>query len=251
MTFRLLAVPFLIFVLLAESCTTVKTPLVIGHRGAMGHVTENTLASVQKALDLGVDAIEIDVFKIKGGKIVVFHDQTLERLSDASGPIEDYSWAALEQVELKGGHKIPVLEEVLDLTDRKVRLNIELKGAGTAADVDRIIQRYIGEKGWAMDDFIVSSFKWDELTALRQRNPQVPIAVLTGGDPKAAIPTARELNAEAINPNFKQLTQENTNAMHEAGLKVYVWTVNEPEDILQMKQYGVDGIITDFPERAH
>ncbi|MGB5238078.1 MAG: glycerophosphodiester phosphodiesterase, partial [Flavobacteriaceae bacterium] len=109
-----------------------KEPLVIGHRGAMGHETENTLASVQKALDLGVDMIEIDVFNIRSGETVVFHDERLERLSNGGGRIEEYNIVAVKNLTLRGNHRIPQLQDVLKLVDKKVNLNIELKGADTA-----------------------------------------------------------------------------------------------------------------------
>ncbi|MEO1010574.1 MAG: glycerophosphodiester phosphodiesterase family protein [Bacteroidota bacterium] len=226
-------------------------PLVIGHRGAMGHVTENTLASVQKALELGVDMIEIDVFAIASGEIVVFHDRTVDRLSNGGGPIEDYSWTDLQKLTLTGNHKIPLLREVLDLLDgNTVRLNIELKGRNTADKVNTLVQTYVDEKGWKLDKVVVSSFAWEELERIREINPDIPIAVLVEGNPLEALPMAQKLNAEAVNPYFKELDQEKAQAIRENGFKIYPWTVNDLEDIAQMKRLGVDGIITNFPERV-
>ncbi len=226
-------------------------PLVIGHRGAMGHETENTIASIEKALELEVDMIEIDVFNVKSGETVVFHDTALERLTNAGGKIEDWSYFELRKVIVDGGHKIPLLQDVLKAIDHKVRLNIELKGAGTTDRVNFITNYYIKEKGWKTEDFLISSFKWDELKAMRALNPDIPIAVLTEKDPIDAIAVAKELNAEAINPNYKMLNAENNLEIQEAGFKVYTWTVNEPQDIMAMKRFGVDGIITNYPERVH
>ena len=227
-----------------------KKPLVIGHRGAMGHETENTLASIQKAMDLGVDMIEIDVFKIKSGEIVVFHDETVDRLANSGGNIEDYNIYDLRQLTLDGGHKIPMLQDVLKLMDNKAALNIELKGANTADRVNFIMDYYIKEKGWSPENFIISSFNWDELKEMRKINKDVAIAVLTEENPEDAIPIAKELNAQAINPFFKMLTEDNTTAIKDAGFKIYTWTVNEPQDIANMQELGVDGIITNFPERV-
>jgi len=227
-----------------------QKPIVVGHRGAMGHETENTLASVQKALDLGVDMIEIDIFKVKSGELVVFHDETLDRLGNAGGRIEDYNYFALQRVILDGNHKIPMLQEVLRLIDNKVALNIELKGKGTTDRLNHILKYYIDEKGWSKDNFIISSFDWDELRAMRKIDDKIKIAILTEDDPANAIKVAEELKAEAINPHFKKLTRENVLAIKDAGFKIYTWTVNEPEDILTVKRHGVDGIITNFPERA-
>lgn len=240
----------LLFIILFQNCT-MKAPLVIGHRGAMGHETENTLASIQKALDLGVDMIEIDVFKIKSGEIVVFHDETLDRLSNSGGKIEEYNVFDLKQVILDGNHKIPLLQDVLKLIDNKVRLNIELKGSDTADRVNFIVDYYIKERGWTMDNFLISSFKWKELKAIRQLNPEIPIAILTEKDPLEAIAFAKELNAEAINPNYNTLNKVVVEKIKDAGLKVYTWTVNDSTDIHRMKDLHVDGIITNFPERVH
>ncbi|MEM9075826.1 MAG: glycerophosphodiester phosphodiesterase family protein [Bacteroidota bacterium] len=246
------ALLFLGIVFLFNACNMMNSnPLVIGHRGAMGHETENTLASVQKALDLGVDMIEIDVFIIESGEIVVFHDERVDRLANSGGRIEEYNIFDVKQLTLNGNHQIPMLPEVLDLIDNQVALNIELKGAGTTDRVNFIIDYYVKERGWALENFVISSFKWDELRIMRERNPSINIAILTEEDPLEAIAVAKELNAIAINPNFKKLSAENTSKIQSEGFKVYTWTVNETEDIQRMVDYGVDGIITNYPERVN
>ena len=245
--FILYLLPLIIF----NNCTNMNKPLVIGHRGAMGHETENTLASIQKALDLGVDMIEIDVFKIKSGEIVVFHDETVDRLSNGGGNIEDYNIVDLGKLILDGNHKIPMLQDVLKLIDNKTRLNIELKGADTADRTNFIMNYYIKEKGWTPDNFIISSFRWDELKKFRELNNEIAIAVLTEENPLDALPLAKELKAEAINPYFELLTEENASKISSAGFKIYAWTVNEESEISRMKELGVDGIITNYPERVN
>lgn len=243
-------ITFLFICLSLLSCN-MKKPLIIGHRGAMGHETENTLPSIQKAMDLGVDMIEIDVFKIKSGEIVVFHDDTVDRLTNGPGSIEEYNILELKKLIVNGGHQIPMLQDVLKLIDNKVALNIELKGAGTADRVNFIMDYYINKKNWSPENFIISSFNWDELKEMRRLNPDVAIAVLTEENPIGAIPIAKELKAVAINPYFEKLDLEVANQLHDAGFKIYTWTVNEPEDIDAMKKIAVDGIITNFPERVN
>lgn len=240
-----------VLIMLTSCSMNNKKPSVIGHRGAMGHETENTLPSIQKALDFEVDMIEIDVFKIQDDEIVVFHDEGLERLTDGIGQIESYNIGDLEQVKVEGGHRIPLLQEVLDLMNNKVELNIELKGANTAELVNSIMDYNVREKGWDFDKFIVSSFKWEELRKMRKVNPEVRIAILTEEDPLDALEIAKELNAEAINPYFVNLTTENVSQIQKEGFKIYTWTVNDLEDIEKMKVFGVDGIITNYPERVN
>lgn len=248
--FTKIKLPLLCLILL-QSCSMKEKPLVIGHRGAMGHETENTLASVQKAIDLEVDMIEIDIFKIKSGEIVVFHDELVDRLANATGRIEEYGISYVKQMVLDGNHSIPLLQDVLNLINNKVRLNIELKGAGTCDRVNHILKYYIEKKGWTLDNFLISSFKWDELREFRRINKDIPIAILTEGNPLDAIDIAKELNAEAINPDFEKLDLGVATKIKEAGFKIYTWTINEASDIELAKSWSVDGIITNYPERVN
>lgn len=181
---------------------------------------------------------------------MVFHDKKLDRLSNAGGLIEDYDFFTLKKVILEGNHKIPTLQDVLKLIDGKVPLNIELKGANTADRVNFILDYYIREKGWKMEDFLISSFNWEELKSMRSINPEISIAVLTEDDPLQALSIAKELGAVAINPYYKNVNSEIVKTIHDEGYKVYVWTVNEKEDIANMRKFRVDGIFTNFPERA-
>ncbi|MEO0505706.1 MAG: glycerophosphodiester phosphodiesterase family protein [Bacteroidota bacterium] len=224
--------------------------LVIGHRGAMGHVMENTMASIQKAMEMKVDMIEIDVFRIKDGEIIVFHDDLVDELTDGKGPVEGYDLDNLQTLTLHGNHKIPTLVQVMDLMKNQTSLNIELKGSNTAESVNTIIQDYVAKGIWTENNIVISSFRWDELRMMRKINPDIAIAVLTEEEPLDAIPEAKALQAIAINPDFTTLTAEKTKAIHEAGFKVFPWTVNEPKDIESMKTFGVDGIFINYPERA-
>lgn len=232
-----------------QSYSQMQEPIIIGHRGARGHVVENSLPSIEKGIALGADAIEIDVFKIADGSIIVFHDDTVDRLTEATGSIENYTKLTLDTLSLEGGVKIPTLKEVLDLIDKRVVLNIELKGSNTAVPVHKILQQYKTEKGWKNSDFIISSFKWEELEETHRLNPEMPIGILVSKKIDDAIAEGEKLNAVAIHPSYKSLNAENVAKMHAKNFKVYPWTVNEPVDISKMKSFKVDGIITDFPER--
>jgi glycerophosphoryl diester phosphodiesterase len=241
--------PYLCLIFIGlTSCTTMHKPLNIGHRGAMGHETQNTVPAIKKALAMGVDRIEIDVFVIKTGEVMVFHDNILDSLTNAKGPIEDYSFEALQKVIVKGGHHIPTLEEIITTIDRKVPLNIELKGKNTAEATNKIVKAFI-KKGWATKDFIISSFLWNELETYRKLDSKIAIDVLTEENPLDALPMAHQLKAQSINPWFKTLTPENVKRIHQEGFKINTYTVNEPEDIKKVIALGVDGIFCNFPER--
>lgn len=243
----ILLAPFLVFM---SSCTPPANPLVIGHRGAKGHIAENTLPSIKKAMDLGVDGIEIDVFRCASGELVVFHDKTLEKLTNAKGYIETLTLDSLRKVKVLGDYKIPTLQEALELISGEVLLNIELKGAQTAVLTHELLESYLDSGTWTTDKLIISSFNWDELELFYEVNKKVPIAVLTDADPLDAIPVAKQLQAKAINPNFRSLNAQNVQKIRNEKLLIYPWTVNDPADIQNMIALGVDGIITDFPERV-
>ena len=243
-------IKLIIMSILVSSCVTKNTDvLVIGHRGARGHVAENTLASIEKAMELGVDGVEIDVFRCATGELVVFHDKTLEKLTDGVGYIEQMTLDSIKQFRVLGKEPIPTLNEVMDLIDGKIQLNIELKGTQTAILTSELLALYFKESNWKPEDIFISSFDWNELDVFYEVNKEVAIAVLTEDDPLDAIPIGQRLSAFAINPNFKSLTQKNIKKIQDAGFKVYPWTVNEPEDIKKMIEIGVDAVITDYPER--
>ena len=240
----------IIMSILVSSCVTKNTDvLVIGHRGARGHVAENTLASIEKAMELRVDGVEIDVFRCATGELVVFHDKTLEKLTDGVGYIEQMTLDSIKQFRVLGKEPIPTLNEVMDLIDGKIQLNIELKGTQTAILTSELLVLYFKESNWKSEDIFISSFDWNELDIFYEVNKEVAIAVLTEDNPLDAIPIGQRLSAFAINPNFKSLTQKNIKKIQDAGFKVYPWTINEPEDIKKMIEIGVDAVITDYPER--
>lgn len=222
----------------------------IGHRGAMGHLAENTLPSIKKAVEMRCDMIEIDVYKIKSGEVMVFHDTTLERITNGKGAIEDYTFEELRKIKVAGEYQIPTLQEVIETIDRNAVLNIELKGKNTALASYKIVQDYLS-KGWKSEDFIVSSFHWNELENISQQESSIPLAVLIAQDPiSEAISFALKIHAVAINPYYKLLTPDTVLTIKKAGLKTYPWTVNNPSDILILKELKVDGIISNFPERV-
>ncbi|MDC1377929.1 glycerophosphodiester phosphodiesterase family protein [Flavobacteriaceae bacterium] len=232
------------------SCTPKQNPLVIGHRGARGHLAENTLPSIAKAIELGVDGIEIDIFKCASGELVVFHDQTLEKLTNSKGYIEQLTLDSIRKIDVLNGFTIPTLEEVLDLINGRVFLNIELKGTQTALLTNEIILSYFERKEWDLSKILISSFNWEELEIFYSVNPEVSIAILTEDDPLDAIPIAKQLNAVAINPEYVSLNTGNIDRIKKEGLKIFTWTVNDPQEIKDVITLGVDGIITDFPERV-
>jgi glycerophosphoryl diester phosphodiesterase len=221
----------------------------IGHRGAQGYVAENTIASFQKALDLKVDAIELDVHLCASGELVVFHDFTLDGLTNGSGDIHKFSLSQLKQFQVLEQYQIPTLEEVLLLINKKCIVNIELKGRNTAETTLKVISKFIKNYGWTKDQFLISSFQSEELAKVRRIDSKIPLAILTQTSIKQAIDWAIEFNAQAIHPHFSLLTAENCILAQQRGLKINAWTVNELADIERIKHYQINGIISDFPDK--
>lgn len=224
-------------------------PMVIGHRGAMGHAPENTLPSVRAALQLGVDAIEIDVFRIASGELVVFHDATLQKLTNGKGRIEEKTLDELSTLLVMGSAKIPTLSEVLLEINGAVAVNVELKGANTAQGTIALFDDFVSNGIFSPEQLYVSSFDWDELREFRALTKAYAVAVLTDKNPLDAVDIAYELDADAINPNFKQLNADIVHTLQAYGLKVIPYTVNDPQTIAALTAMGVNGIITDYPER--
>lgn len=217
--------------------------LKIGHRGAKGYVAENTSASFEKAIELGVDGIELDVHLSSDRKVVVIHDETIDRTTSEKGFVKDFLSLELNKLG------IPTLTDVLDLIHKKCFVNIEIKDKNATKFVLELVQNYISEKHWNPNLFQISSFDWNILQLCHSEERSILLGVLTEDSVENAITFAKKINAYSINPYFKLLTVENVLAMHQNGFKIFPWTVNSEEDITFVKSLNVDGIISDFPDR--
>ncbi len=215
----------------------------------MGYEPENTLASFKKALNLGVDMVELDVYVLKTGELVVIHDDRVDRTTNGQGYVADKTFAEIRSLDAGKGEKIPTLNEVFNLIDRKVPINIELKGAGTAGPVAKLIGEYISEHGWTNDDFLVSSFNHRELKKFKDLKPTIRIGALITGIPIGYAEFAQKLGAYSLNPSLEFISQEYVDDAHKRGLKVLVYTVNEKDDIKKMMELGVDGLFSNYPDR--
>jgi glycerophosphoryl diester phosphodiesterase len=220
----------------------------IGHRGAKGHIAENTLESIKKALQLGVDGIEIDVHRCASGELVIFHDFTLDRMTNTSGEVSKFTLKQLKKVEVKGHTQIPTLSEVMAFVNNKCLLNIELKGLDTPKEASRLIDFYVEKKGWDYSNIIVSSFQKDLLETVYSVNKKIPLGVLTDTNLDEAVNFAKTIKAVSIHPDYTMLTHEIVETL-KVDFKVFTWTVNNLKPIKRIKSYEVDGIISDFPDR--
>lgn len=223
-----------------------KQLLCIGHRGAMGHAPENTLASFRKALELGVPCVELDVHNVDGN-LVVFHDDRVERTTDGTGNLATHSFEQLRTLDAGSGEKIPTLTEVFDLINKRAGVNIELKGPDTARPVAKFIAG-LRQQGWHDNLILVSSFNHRELETIKQLDPAIKLGALFVGLPVDDAEFAVRLGAYSVNPSLEFVDKRFVNNAHSHGLRVFVFTVNHPEDISRMRELGVDGVFTNYPE---
>lgn len=222
--------------------------LKIGHRGVKGHASENTLESIKKAFELGVDGVEIDVHRCASGQLVVIHDYTLDRMTNGTGEVSKHTLKQLKEVIVKGHCQIPTLSEVLAFVDNKCLLNIELKGHDTAEEASRMITFFVDKKGWDYKNIVVSSFQRGLLQTVFDTNPKIPLGVLVDTNLEEAVAFAKTIKAVSIHPDYTMLTEEIVENLKQ-DFKVFTYGANNLRPIKRIMSYGVDGIISDFPNR--
>jgi len=220
--------------------------LSIGHRGAMGHAPENTLLSIQKAIELGADWVEIDVHLIDG-QLMVIHDDTLDRTTNGKGCLSAYTFQQLRGFDAGKGEQIPVLAEIIELTKGKVGLNVELKTHDAVILVCEVLST-LSERH--REQILVSSFQMDDLQLMRQLDGSIKIGVLAGDCAGEAFAWTEKLNAYSIHFSKEKVTKALANLAHNKGLKLYVYTVNERSELCRMKALGVDGVFSNYPDRV-
>lgn len=228
----------------------------IGHRGAAGTAPENTLASFRRALSIGVDAVEFDIHRTRDGVLVVMHDFTVERCSNGKGTIGEMTLEELRRLDTGSwygpefaGETVPTLAELVEAVPAPVVLFLEIKaGSYKYPGLEEQLAAFIQEHN-LLGRIQISSFDHFALKRMRELLPELETAVLYAHRSVDPVGLARSCNARAIHPNWSTITRETVAEAHAAGLKVNVWTPNSQEAINACYDLGVDGIITDFPER--
>ena len=232
---------------------------ILAHRGASAYRPENTMEAFQLAIEQGADGIELDIHLSKDGHIVVTHDFTLERLSNGAGRVCDHDLTDLKKLNFnqvfpgQPASQVPTLGEVYALVaDTPLIVNVELKTTDEfylqmPAKLIQLEQEYgmIGRVTY-------SSFNHYSLMAIKQQNPDTRIELLYSLGLVDPWVYAKYLSADAINPHYHiiKALPDTVARCHENGVKVNVWTVDSPEDIVLMLQLGVDCIITNKPDVA-
>ena len=231
--------------------------LILGHRGARGHAPENTMASFQAALDMGADGIELDVQMTKDGKVVVCHDHSLERTSNGSGWLVEHTREELRALDFGSwfspqfaGEKIPTLREVLQwAAATRLIVNVEIKNGPVIYEgIEEKVSALIRECRM-VDRVIVSSFYHPSLLKMKQLDPLIKTGLLYASRPVDPWLQLRVTDTDNLHPLWHYVDAAWASGTRPHGAKIFTWTINELRDWEHIKNMGVDGIMTDYPDR--
>jgi glycerophosphoryl diester phosphodiesterase len=231
--------------------TFTNRPLIIAHRGASGHAPENTLAAFSKAIELGADGIELDVTMSSDGKIVVIHDDTLERTSSGQGLVWEKDAATLQALDAGtwfaptyAGQRIPLFTEVLDLVGPDLFIDVEIKSGPYAQDTLAAVLALLRQQRHP-DKTLVTSFDENIVRQCQEHAPEQACGLIFEVD---NLPRAFSGNWPAVSSHYPLITDSFMQTCRSEGRLVYTWTVNTTDTMRKMIQAGVDGIITNYPD---
>ncbi|MBK9946045.1 MAG: hypothetical protein IPP12_02495 [Nitrospira sp.] len=216
----------------------------IGHRGAGGHAPENTLAAIECSMTLHAHLVEVDVRATSDNQLVLLHDATLDRTTNGHGPIVSQRWSDLQEIRGHDGQLLPLLADALCAVSGRIGMMIEIKTEGIAKQICRMVKE-VQFNGTV----IYASFFHDELLKVRREEPQAQTMALIEAVPVNQTAFAKDAHASHVGVAFETLTPSFLKALHDRSLRVFTYTVNEPVDIQTARAMGVDGIISDYPER--
>lgn len=232
--------------------------MIIAHRGARGLAPENTLAAFKLGLEQGCEGIELDVHLTADGKIVVCHDATLDRTSNGSGRIREHTLSEIQSFDAGGWYneiykseRIPTLGEVFDLVPASIIINIEVKDLYEGRMEAKLIA-FLRERG-CLEQVIISSFDHKCIRRMKLAEPKLKIGLLYQTKLLDPLAYARsfDIDVYSLHPYYQLIDAEDVQAAIAGGLKVFPYTANNEQDLLQLASFGVSGIITDYPGRLH
>jgi glycerophosphoryl diester phosphodiesterase len=217
-------------------------PLVIAHRGDSSRALENSLEAFRLALSIPADMIEFDVRRSRDNILYVMHDNRTARTCETDISIERSSSGDVSKVRLRNGEPVPILRDVLDLVAGRIGLNIEVKSEGAGA----LTAAHIAAVGYR-GDILISSFKESEVLDARHATPQIPVAGIFDVFTPAEVKAYGTRGYTVISLNRKTVTRELVRSLHGQGVKIYVWTVDEEDEMRRFVEWEVDGIYSNRP----
>ena len=223
--------------------------LVIAHRGASQLAPENTVAAIQKAREVKADGIEVDVRLTRDGVPVLFHDETLERLFGNRMPLSGCSMADLSYIA-QGPQEIPTLEEAMEAAKNFAVINLELKNNSRwngrlVKAVSPIVKRY------PPDTLLISSFNPMALARARRQLPKIRRGLIVGSGRmgiKSLLVWKKVLGLYSVHLNRQLAIPKWIDPLKAQGLRIFIWTVDDPDDMKTLVKVGVDGVITNVPD---
>ncbi len=223
-------------------------PLVISHAACGGHAPENPLAGIRKAIELGSDAIEIDVQASADGVPVLMHDLTVDRTTNGTGAVASLTLDQLRELDA-GGEPVATLEEVLAETRGKVLLVMEIKQPGIEEHLATLV-----EKMDALGQVMAWSFFPEALDGMRKADPRIPCALLISPQALPKWPQMREkairMGLQGVSVFFAGIDERTVRECRLSGLSLYTWTPDAPADIERLIGLGVDGVCSNYPDRV-
>lgn len=233
-----------------------KGTLVFGHRGAKGYAPMNTLPAFELALKQGADGVELDVHRSCDNYPVILHDFTVDGTTDGTGRVTEMTLAQLKELDAGSwfnpsfkGVQIPTLDEVFETLGKRLLVNVEIKSESIETDgVEDVVANCIRRHNMA-DSVIVSSFNPLVLKRFRQIAPDIPLGFLFAPDTlDFAQPLLHGVTYECRHPYHDMISQADIAQARANGYWVNTWTVNQPQRAVELRDMGVNGIITDFPD---
>lgn len=241
---------------------TAKKPLIVAHRGYRTKYPENTLIAFEAAIQAGADMIELDALLTRDRKVVVIHDESVDRTTDGQGAVNDYTLSELKALDAGiwfdsrfKGERLPTLEEVLERVDKRIPINIEIKKSAYEPHhppdaIEKQIVELVARKN-AVENVLISSFEWRVLEGFAGMKESPAIALLSSyREEDIPLGLCEKLGAFSWHPSALAVKREHVRKMHETGILVFPYHVDTPEDMARMLEMDVDGLIVDDPPLA-
>ncbi len=211
---------------------------IIAHRGASFFEPENTLRAIEGAIKIGADFVEVDVRMSKDKKLVIMHDADVNRTTNESGFVKDYTLQELKKLDAGRGESIPTLDEVISCIKDRIGLVIEIKEPGTEG---KVLEK-IDENN--LENVILTSFYHKSIKNARKMNPSVDAGIIFTCQPVDVSQMALNASANTIFPSYKYVDEEMVKQAQNNGISVYPWTIDDPDIFKKFIKMNVEGIVT-------
>lgn len=235
-------------------------PMIFAHRGAKNYAPENTLASFEMAVEQGADAVELDAKLSADNKVMVIHDQTVDRTTDGKGKVNQLTLQELKTLDAGSffdsrfaGERIPTLDEVFESVGKKIFINVELTNYASRNDELVPLVVDLVKRHGLQRSVLFSSFFPVNLHHAQTLLPEVPVGLLAWDGVLGTLNRSSlylRLSPKIVHPYLKDVNPRLMDRERRRGRRVHVWTVNEESDLIKMKELGVDGVFTDDPVTA-